>query len=231
VINTDDGLKNEFKQYLGPQEVYKFLSDIIESSQNILLIADGRVDELPEITETYTDTWGKMVRYLEVRKFGFGADTIYTIEPDFETLQYEPGETSEDDEEEAVKDERPKYSEAYHLEGVSQTAIDIYNRIKEISNGIDPNLIFNPQKYYISIKAGKNIAFIKVRIKKIRLIAMMPEKEIRSCVKYHAVATLSEPVQEFYNGACAAVDIQSLEHFDEIEALIRKVVAHNKGGA
>src|SRR3990172_5786085 len=36
IINTDDSLKSEFKKYLGQQEVYKFLSDIIESSQNIL---------------------------------------------------------------------------------------------------------------------------------------------------------------------------------------------------
>lgn len=63
-INTDDGLKGEFKKYLGGQEVYKFLSDIIESSQNILLVTDGIINELPEIMDTYTDTWGKMVRQI-----------------------------------------------------------------------------------------------------------------------------------------------------------------------
>ena len=92
VINTDEDLKNEFKKYLGPLEIYKFLSDIIESSQNILLVADGQIAELPEIMDTYTDTWGKMVRYLEVKKYYAGNDTIYTISPDFETLQYEGGE-------------------------------------------------------------------------------------------------------------------------------------------
>jgi hypothetical protein len=56
IIDTDDTIKSEFKKYLKNQEIYKFLSDIIESSQNILLISDGSIPELQEIMETYTDT-------------------------------------------------------------------------------------------------------------------------------------------------------------------------------
>jgi predicted transport protein len=226
VINTDDTLRNEFKKYLGQLEIYKFLSDIIESSQNILLIADGPIVELPEIIDTYTDTWGKMVRYLEVRKYQSGADTIYTITPDFETLQYE-GDVEEIVVE--IEDERPKYPESYHLEDVSQTSVEIYNQVKAIAMRVDSGLIFNPQKYYISIKAGRNIAFIKVRNKKIRLIVMMPEDDIRKYAKNHSVAMLSPPVQKFYNGPCAAVDIQNLEHMDEIETLVLKMIEYNKG--
>jgi predicted transport protein len=225
VVNTDDALKNDFKKYLGQLEIYKFLSDIIESSQNILLVADGQISELPEIMDTYTDTWGKMVRYLEVKKYYAGTDTIYTIMPDFETLQYEGG-----DEVEEVEDETPKYGESYHLEGVNANAKEVFSRIKAIAVNLDESLVFNPQKYYISIKAGKNIAFIKVRIKKVRFIAMMPEDEIRKCVKHYSVATLSAPVQEFYNGPCAAVDIQSPEYMDEIETLMRKMIEYNKAG-
>jgi hypothetical protein len=118
IVNTDDALRGEFKKYLGQTEIYKFLSDIVESSQNILLIADGAIPELPEIMDTYTDTWGKMVRYLEIKKYLSGGDTIYSITPDFETLQYTetPSEEIEDEEAET---ERPKYSEEYHLDGVS----------------------------------------------------------------------------------------------------------------
>jgi hypothetical protein len=194
-VNTDDALKNEFKKCLGQSEIYKFLSDIIESSQNILLIADGQIDELSEIMDTYTDTWGKMVRYLEIRKFYTATDIIYTISPDFETLQYESGEVVE-----GIEDETPKYGEEYHLEGVSANVKEIFSSIKAIAANLDDSLVFNPQKYYISIKAGKNIAFLKMRIKKVRFIAMMPEDEIRECIKHHTVATLSAPVQEFYNG-------------------------------
>jgi hypothetical protein len=57
---------------------------------------------------------------------------------------------------------------------------------------------------------------------------MMPQDEIRKCVKHHAVATLSAPVQKFYNSPCAAVDIQSPEHMDEIETLMGKMIEYNK---
>ena len=227
IINTDDTLRNEFKKHLGQLEIYKFLSDIIESSQNILLIADGPIVELPEIADTYSDTWGKMARYLETRKYQSGADIIYTITPDFETLQYEGGGEEVGVE---IEDDQPRYPESYHLEGVTQNAAEIYNQIKTIAASIDASLVLNSQKYYISIKADKNIAFIQVRNKKIRLIAMMPEDEIRECIKHYSIATLSAPVQKFYNGSCAAIDIQSLEHMDEIEVLIRKMLEYHKGG-
>lgn len=136
MIETDDSLKGEFKQYLGHQEIYKFLSDMVESSQNILLISDGRITELAEINATYTDTWGKIVKHREVRKYYSGADTIYTVEPDIETLQYEAGE-GEEEQDENPEGERPKYPESYHLDGVSQNSIDIYNRIKAIALDID----------------------------------------------------------------------------------------------
>ena len=65
-INTDGALRNEMKAHIGHQEIYKFLSDIVENSQNILLIIDGDKTELPEILDTYSDTWGKMVKHLIV---------------------------------------------------------------------------------------------------------------------------------------------------------------------
>ena len=227
VINVDDALKGEFKKYLGESEIYKFLSDVIESSQNILLIADGNIVELPEIMDTYTDTWGKMVRYIEVKKYMSGGNLIYWTTPDFETLQYTetPDEKVEDEEK---KTDGPAYTEEYHLDGVSAVSKEIYWKIKSIAKAVNDSLIFNPQKYYISIKLKKNIAFIKIRNKKVRFIVMMPEKEIRECVKHYSVASLSAPVQDFYNGPCAAVDILDLEGTDELEVLIKIMLDYSK---
>ena len=228
VIDTDNSLKGEFKKYLGQAEIYKFLSDIVDSSQNILLVADGAIAELPEIMDTYTDTWGKMVRYLEVKKYVNGGDTIYSITPDFETLQYTEivGEPADEEVEEI---ERPKYSEEYHLDGVSDFSKEIYTRIKNIAFSVDKTLVFNPQKYYISIKANKNIAFIQIRKKKVRFIVMMPEEEIRRCIKRYPVASLSAPVQVFYNGPCACVDMSNIDGVDELPALIHRMIEYNQG--
>ena len=175
--------------------------------------------------ETYTDTWGKMVLYLEIRKYISFNDTIYTITPDFETLQYEDLDSSVDIDEEDVVE---KYNESYHLDGVGQNVKDIYQQIKSFASEINSELIFNTQKYYISIKAGKNIAFLKIRNKKVRFIAMMPEERIREFIRNHQVASLSQPVQDFYNGPCASVDITTNSNMDEIRVLLEQTLAYNK---
>jgi predicted transport protein len=226
VIDTDVPLNTEFKKYLGKQEIYKFLSDLIDNSQNILLIADGQIAELQEIMETYTDTWGRLVRFLEIRKYVSNQDLIYTISPDFETIQYfEPLKAPDDIEE---VDKPAVYSEDFHLAAASQTVKDTYAKIKEIAISLNPELQFNPQKYYVSIKAPKNIAFLKIRKQKIRFIAMMPEKEIRALITKLGISTLSEAVQNFYNGACAAVDIPDLANENEIKKLLTTLVEKNR---
>jgi hypothetical protein len=222
IIDLDEDLKAAFKHFLGKKEIYKFLSDVIETSQNILLIADGTFKELPEITDTYTDTWGKIVKFLEIRKYISGKNFIYTIIPDFDTIQYvEPLVDTKTDE----IDESNPYSEDFHMEDVSDTTRKIYQRIKEIALEKNSKLVFNPQKYYISIKRNKNIAYLNIRKKKVRFIAMLPEQEIRAIVKHHSVAPLSQGVQDFYNGPCAAVDFTDLTHEEEMVQLIHTLVS------
>ena len=221
IVDNDNQIHNEFKQYLGQTEVYKFISDILESSQNILLVSDGNISELPEIMDTYTDTWGKMVRFIEIKKFINEQDVVYSITPDFETIQIVEPEV---DGEIAEETEQPKYTEQFHLDDTSQPVRDIYMRIKDASMQIDPHLIFNPQKYYISIRNKKNLAFLKIGKKKIRLTVMLPEEEIRKIILQHPIITLSEGVQAFYNGKCAAIDVLDLVNFDEIETLLHKLV-------
>ncbi|GAH96596.1 unnamed protein product, partial [marine sediment metagenome] len=40
IINIDNELREEFKKYIGRKEIFKFIKDTIENSQNILLIID-----------------------------------------------------------------------------------------------------------------------------------------------------------------------------------------------
>jgi predicted transport protein len=218
-INTDASLKRRFKKYLGQQEIFKFLSDLIDASQNILLVIDGAKPELPEITDTYSDTWGKMVRVLEVKKFGGKEGSIITVDPAFENLEFSYEEGIEDTEKKATQ-----YSEEFHLEGSTDVVKQVYKHLKKVVRETDDSYVFNPQKYYVSIKGPKNIVFLKIRKKKIRMIVMLPEKEIRAVISHHSVKTLSQPVQNFYNGPCAAVDVEDMTHIDEIQSLVELVM-------
>ncbi|MBC8465590.1 hypothetical protein H8D57_01050 [bacterium] len=218
-INTDASLKRRFKKYLGDQEIFKFLSDLLDASQNILLVIDGAKLELPEITDTYSDTWGKMVRVLEVKKFSTKEGSIVSVDPAFENLEFSYEEPIADTEKKATQ-----YSEEFHLEGSTDTVKEIFEHLKQMVRDADDSFCFNPQKYYISIKGPKNVVFLKIRKKKVRMIVMLPEIDIRLAISNHPVKTLSQPVQNFYNGLCAAVDVDSLQNIDEIDTLIQSAM-------
>ncbi len=221
-INTDKELKRQFKKYLGEQEIYKFLSDVIDNSQNILLVIDGEKPELPEITDTYSDTWGKMVKVLTVKQYVCKDDAIVTIHPEFETIEFSYEETPAE-----VEKKSNMYSEEFHVEGIHEHVKELYAYIKTQVTALNNAFIFNPQKYYISIKGAKNIVFMKLRKKKIRMIVMLPEDEIRARISNHPIKSLSAPVQKFYSAPCAAVDIHDLEHIDEIIEVIKVLMDAN----
>jgi predicted transport protein len=217
-INTATELKQQFKKYLGEKEIFKFLNDVVDSSQNILIVIDGDKPELPEIMDTYSDTWGKMVKVIVAKKFTCDQESIFSIHPEFETLEYSPPEVIPE------REIQTDISEEYHLEGVKDHVKQIYAFIKDRVLASNPSFIFNPQKHYISIRGKKNIAFIYPRKAKVRLIPMMPEEEIRQKLKHHNVKTLSESVQRFYNNPCASVDVNDLNNIDEIIDIIKTLM-------
>lgn len=223
LINSDQILKIEFKKHLGDHEIYKFLKDTVEKSQNILLVIDGEKKELPEITETYTDTWGKMVKLILIKKFCHGPEAIYTIHPEFENIEF----VDIEDEVDPDTDEVDEYTEEYHLEGVSETVRNTYHILKEDLLASDPTLVFNPQKYYLSVRKGRNIAFFMFSRKKIRLVVMNPEDDTRKDILHHPIKTLTPKVQKFWNGPSCAIIIESQENIDEINKLLRKLILKN----
>ena len=117
--------------------------------------------------------------------------------------------------------------EQAHFSKVNQEVYEIYCKIKEICTAIDPTLSFNPQKYYISIRSTKNICYLSTQKRRIRMVAILPESEIREIVSSYPVSSLSESVKKFYSGECAVVMVNSLEHIDEIQKLLTKVVQSN----
>src|ERR1035438_7737312 len=83
IISADAALKSEFKKYLGNEEIFKFLQDICENSQNILLVIDGEKADLSDHINNSPSDWGKFVNVLKVKRFTNEDETLVSVEPDF----------------------------------------------------------------------------------------------------------------------------------------------------
>jgi len=219
-ITNESSLKTQFRKYLGEKEIYKFLKDTVENSQKILLIIDGEKKELPEIMETYSDTWGKMVKLIFLKKFSHEEENIYTMHPEFENIEFV------DIDNELVSDkESVEYDESYHLGGTSNTVKDIYFDIKKNLLSTCPNIAFNSLKSYISIRATRNVAYFLFSKKKIRLIVMNSEDDTKKAILRHSVKPLSPSVQKFWNGPSCALIIDSEENLDDITAFLKQLIS------
>ncbi len=223
IINSDASLKREFKKNIGEKEIYKSIKDIVENSQNILLVIDEEKEELPEIIDTYTDTWGKMVKLIILKKFHANSDYSFSLNPDFRDIQFADADSIKRTETETSSN----YTEIDHLDNVSENVIKIYESLKQKIHFFDSSLIFNPQRYYISIRSDRNIAFLKIRKKKVRIIIMLPEDRVRKLINNYSVVSLSAPVQKFYNGPSCAIDIENEIHLDEIITVLKEKLNKN----
>lgn len=217
-VDKDVELRNEFKKYLGEKEIFKFIKDTIENSQNILIIIDGPKEELPEIIDTYTDTWGKMVKVMILKKFISGTDTIYSIEPEFSEIEYSTIES-------VNKNDEIEITEEFHLEGVKENVKEIYTTMKDKLLQFDNKLVFNPKKYYISIVKNKNISFITLRKSKVRVVVMMPYEETKEKIKFHTVKSLSTSVQKFWNGPSSEIMIEKSREIEEVVEIIKELAS------
>jgi len=222
LVNNDIKLTNEFKKLIGEREIYKFIKDTLEKSQNVLLILDGDKKELPEITETYSDTWGKMVKILQIKKFVLKKEEIYTMHPEFEEIEFSDIEENYQDNGDS------EYTESFHLDGVSENIKVVYNFIKKQIKKKYPKILFNPQKYYISIKPNRNLAFFIFRRKKILLIVMNSEKDTKTKIKHHFIRKLTPGIQKFYNGPSCGIRIESDKYLNEIVKLLLGLIAKSK---
>lgn len=222
LINADPDLRKEFKKRLNEKELFKFLKDTAENSQNVLLVIDAEKEELPEIMEAYTDTWGKLVTVMILREYRNGRDCIYSIAPEFSAIQLDL-----EPEEKMSQQEKPKYSVEYHLDGVDDPVKKSYQEITAAMLMFKPDIAINPQKYYISLVSDRNFAFLKIRRKKLDIVIMLEESKVRAMLRHHDVKHLSEPVQTFYNGSCCQVRIENTEYLPEIIEVLK--IAHNKG--
>ena len=216
-ISNDEDLKKEFKKFLGEKEIYKFVKDTLDRSQNVLLIIDGDKKELPEIIDTYSDTWGKMLKLIQIKKFINNDEIIYTVHPEFENLEFAEIEDDILDNSEEVE-----YNEDFHFKGSTEVVRQIYNELKTDLLNVNPTLIFNTKKHYIAIKKDKNVSFFLISNKKLRIIIMQSEEKTRNEIKHHTIKQLAASVQKFWNGPSCALIVETTEHLNEVKTLLRK---------
>ena len=217
LIKSDDEVTKAFKKHIGEKEIYKELKDMIEESPNILLILDENKPELKEVAETYTDTWGKMVKIEILKRYSAEGRQVLTLTPDFGYIELEP---IEDEAEQVI--EKGVYDEHYHLEGADEKIIDAYNKIKSSMLEFDPLIQTNPQKYYISLRKNRNFTYIVFRKRKLRITIMLPLEKGMEIIKNHELMKLSDPIQKFYNGPCFEVFIENDNNLGEIITALKE---------
>ena len=122
------------------------------------------------------------------------------------------------------KDKPNVFTEEYHLKDVNDDVKQIYNTVKKDLFKVNKELVFNPQKYYISLKKKRSIAFFHFSRKRINLVVKYPEKNTRKAIKHHEIKTLTASVQKFWNGPSCTIVIESMKHLQEVVALLKRLV-------
>jgi hypothetical protein len=119
------------------------------------MVIDNDKPELPEIIETYTDIWGKMVKVAILKEYhGQSAqvDSILTMTPDFENIENIDIVSTDSDQ----TNKLTAYTEEFHLDGVQDNIRKLYEKLKERMTTRIPALTFNPQRYYISLRKNRH---------------------------------------------------------------------------
>ncbi len=212
-VQSDKILKKQFGE---TKELYKFIKDTMANNCNILLVIDDLKQELNEMNSVYQE-WNRLVKQICIKKHINKNETMYDITPEFKDI--EDTYLSEDV-------ELQQTNEDFHLANKSDVVKCIYSKLKAKLLADNPNLIFNPQKYYISIKANNNFAFLKFRKKKIKIVINMPYDKVKALVKNNIVQELSESVQKFYfhkPNSCCAIVVSDINYIDEVIELLKQL--------
>jgi len=219
-FQNDPILTKKLRDLIGPKEIHKFFTDTLNSNQNILIIIDGPKPEFEEIMDTYTDTWGRMVKVQIVNHFKQGENNILTVEPPFQNLVFEDAISPSLDKEIS---EPSQYTEEFHLDGCEANVRDTYNKLKSEFLSVKSTLRFNPVKYYVGVRDIKNIAAIRFRKRKLLVEFDLSEDEVNKTMepKHHHKIRL-------YSSRGPMVEIDDMSHWDEIQKLVAKLVEYHQ---
>ena len=218
IIDTNENLRKTVLENIGNKELYKFINDLIKKSQNILLIIDKNKPEIDEIMTTYPATWGEMVKVIVITKYDSNGTTIFSMDPEFEELEYLQRT------DEGKKSKNSNLTEEEQLKSHKCSKTDLYFEIKKRLQQINPDIIFNPQKYYISVRNNKNLLYIWGQTKQLRIVIMLEEEIVRKTIKNCRIGSLSSKVQSFYNGSCVSIYMENTNQIDEFIDTVKPLI-------
>lgn len=120
-------------------------------------------------------------------------------------------------------------TESSHLIGADKLVLSIYEKIKSAMSSLDKEIIFNPQKYYISIRKTKNFAFIYISKHKLNIVFMLQLGEGKELVKKQKLKELGPGPQKFYHYEhCFETDVKNEENLDEVLKLLSEAYKKSK---
>ncbi len=214
LISKDKEVRKELLAKMKPADIPLYLKAAVLGRPFILLVMDGDgMKELPEVMETYSSTW-QLVKPVLIRKYASNGKTICIMSPSFSEIHSNGKKRLAG----------IPLTEADHLKDTSENVREIYNKVKAELLKINNQLQFNSQKYYISLRKNKNLAFFHFSSKRISLVVMNPEKDTKKQIKHHEVKTLTEKVQKFWNGPSCTIKIENVQHLNEVIALLKKLI-------
>jgi len=215
IIEADNEQRDSLLTLIDDRNILEFLSDTMVNKPEIILIMDGMKSDVQLMQETYTDTWGKLVKPVVIKKYCNDETAIYTLSPVVIAINTV---------EKKKRTEVVKYTEDDHLNVVSETVRTVYFEIKSALLSVDDSIAFNPKKYYISLRKNKNIAFFQFRKKVLSIVVCNPEEETRTLIEHHEIKSLVPSVQKFWNSDCCTIVIDRLENLEEIIELLKTVI-------
>jgi predicted transport protein len=229
LFKDDPVLTKKLKDSIGAREIYKFLKDVIDGNQNILIIIDGPKPEFEEIMDTYTDTWGKMVKIQIINHFKRDDNNILVVEPPFSDLPF--GDAISPSPEKEIGKDSP-YTEEFHLQNSLPDVQKIYTKLKEEFLSTKNSLRFNIKKSYIGIADKKQFAFIMPQKKKIKMIVLLSEDETKQILQsgHHKLTSHTESVQRFWGGDYpnCSIEIYDTENWREIQKVVSRLVEEHQ---
>lgn len=108
------------------------------------------------------------------------------------------------------------FTEDHHLQKITEPNVkEAYYQLKE--NILNQGFTINVQHYYVSLKKGKNVAYINsFSKKKFNIVIMLPYNKAKEIIKSHRIIEPSKGIQKFYNGACFDVYMENNKNLNEV---------------